>query len=249
MTHLFHTLRPALNVCTVAALLCAAITAATAQTSPSDASAQNQSPVTVGAALARLHPENSFSVGAAAQLTASRQTDSPLGQLLTTSVAPSAEVFATFRQTYKPALGYSVNFGYSRTTDRYSYSPRGGTSGYNSQTNLQVNMFEVSLSYIARQHLAKHLSMFEEVGAGTLAFASINTGDDLPARSNRFLPAGIGGIGVDYHLSRGFGLRAQFRGLLVHHPYPDYSDSPKLQTVVSGPALSLTYAFGKHPVN
>ena len=239
MTQLLLILRPALKVCAVAVLTFAACAAAIAQ---------SQTPVTIGSAMARLHPENSVSVGAAAQLTAPRQTDS-LGQLLTTSVAPSAEVFATFRQSYRPLLGYSVNFGYSRTTDRSSYSPRGGTSGYNSQTNLQVHMFEISLSYIARQRFAKRLSLFEELGAGTVVFATINTGEDLPARSNTFLPAGIGGIGFDYRLPRGFGLRTQFRGLLVHHPYPDYSDSPKLQTVISEPALSLTYTFGKHPAN
>lgn len=198
--------------------------------------------------MARLHPENSISFGATAQLTAPRMTDSPR-QLLTTSVAPSAEVFATFRQSFRPALGYSVNFGYSRTTDRYSYSPRAGTSGYTAQTNLAVHMFEVSLSYIPQQHLQKNLSLFEELGAGTVAFATINTGQDLPGRSNTFLPAAIGGIGFDYRLPRGFGLRTQYRGLLVHHPYPDYDNSPKLKTVISAPALSLTYTFGKHPAN
>ncbi|QHN02945.1 hypothetical protein FTO74_05845 [Granulicella sp. WH15] len=196
----------------------------------------------------KYHVETSVSVGSMAQLSADRVSDTKT-DLMTQSLSPSAGVFATFRQSFKPWLGYSVNFGYTHSTYRYTdtvLAPTNST-GTTSNTLIPAHMYEVSVSYIAQKHLTNRLTAFGEAGGGTVAFAANNIGGYLPRRSNTFLPEVIAGFGVDYRLPHGLGLRAQYRGLFIRYPYPDYDLSIRLKTIVSEPTLSLTYTFGRHP--
>lgn len=189
--------------------------------------------------------ETSISVGSMAQLSTARiqATDT---SLTTESLAPSAGIFATFRQTFKPWLGYSVNLGYTHPTYRYTVSAPASSTGITSMTLTPAHMYEISVSYIAQKHLTSRLGAFGEVGGGTLVFAANNTGGNLPNKSNVFRPEAIAGFGIDYRLTAGLGLRAQYRGLFVRYPYPDDVFATRLNTFISEPTLSLTYTFGRH---
>ncbi len=202
--------------------------------------------------IATSHPrvETSVSVGAMGQLTATRISQSS-SNFITQSLSPSAEVFATFQQSFKPWLGYSANFGYTRTTYRYTAAPAlfGSVIG---STYIPNNVYETSVSYIARKHLTNRLTAFGEAGGGAISFAAItrsvhSTGgtEFNVQRSNTFRPIGIAGFGMDYQLMHGFGLRAEYRGLFAS--YPDYaSGQPGLATLNSEPTVSITCAFGDH---
>ena len=190
-------------------------------------------------------PETSVSLGANAQLTASRINISNTN-LLTESLNPSAGVFGTFRQTFRPWLGYSVNLGYSQSTYRYTNSAPVSMQAYTTRTLVPAHRYEISVSYTAQKRFTKRFSLFGEAGAGTIAFAAINNGLGLPTRANAFKPAGIFGGGADYRLSHGFGMRAQYRGLLLSFPYPNDGVGTKLRTIINEPTLSLTYTFGSH---
>ena len=194
----------------------------------------------------RPHVETSVSVGSMAQLTASRINDTT-SSLTTQSLTPSAGVFATFQQRFKPWLGYSVNLGYTRSTYRYSIAAPAGFTGVTSRTSIPSHMYEISVSYIAQKHLTNRFTMFGEAGAGTMAFAARNRVGSIPARgSNAFRPEGIAGFGIDYSLTHGLGLRAEYRGLFLKYPYPGDDLDTKMKTLISEPTLSLTYTFGKH---
>jgi hypothetical protein len=195
----------------------------------------------------RHHVETSVSVGAVAQLAATRISDTP-AYLRTESMAPSAGVFATLRQSFKPWLGYSVNFGYGRPVDRYTVSDKKVTANAYAvfETNVPTSMYETSASYIAQRHMTNRLTAFGEAGAGVIGFAPLHHAGDLQAKSNNFVAEGIAGFGFDYRLAHGLGMRAQYRGLFIKYPYPDYSDSVRLRTIVSEPTLSVTYTFGQH---
>lgn len=205
-----------------------------------------------GPQVATSHPrvETYVSVGAMGQLTATRVSQSS-SNFVTQSLSPSAEVFATFQQSFKPWLGYSANFGYTRTTYRYTAAPAlfGSVIG---STYIPNNVYETSVSYVARQHLTNRLTAFGEAGGGAISFAAItrsvhSTGGTQFSveRSNTFRPVGIAGFGMDYQLMHGFGLRAEYRGLFSS--YPDYaSGQPGLTTLNSEPTMSITYAFGQH---
>lgn len=191
------------------------------------------------------HVETSVSVGAMAQLTPSHINDTKVN-LSTQSLTPSAGVFGTFRQSFKPWLGYSVNFGYTYPTFRYTLSAPAGSSATTVRQSVQTHMYEISISYIAQKHLTSRFSLFGEAGGGTVAFAANNTGGGyLPNRSNAFRAAGITGFGANYYLAHGFGLRAQYRGIFIRYPYPNDDLTPKVRTFISEPTLSLTYNFGR----
>lgn len=168
-------------------------------------------------------------------------------------MSPSAGVFATFQQSFKPWLGYSVNLGYTRATYRYTVSAPTTAIGITGESYVPNNVYETSVSYISRKHLTDRISLFGEAGAGAISFAAITRSTrSYPAgfylnveRSDTYRPVGIGGFGIDYRLAHGLGLRAEYRSLVLK--YPDYaSGSARLTTVNSEPAMSITYSFGKH---
>ncbi len=206
----------------------------------------SSSPSGQNAAKAKNYVETSVSVGSMAQLTATRIQDTTTS-LTTESFAPSAGVFATFRQSFKPWLGFSVNLGYTHPTYRYTVSAPAASAGENIKCVSDG-------AYVRGQrflHRAKSISLnnspyLVKPAAGTIAFAAKNNGGYLPNRSNAFRPEGIAGFGVDYRLTHGLGLRAQYRGLFIRYPYPDDDLSPRLKTIISEPTLSLTYTFGQH---
>jgi opacity protein-like surface antigen len=195
--------------------------------------------------------ETTISLGATGQLTATRIHDTST-QFVTESLSPSAGLFATFRQSFKPWLGYSVNFGYTRATYRYTSGAPVPFTGITGENFIPNDVYETSISYIAQKHLTGRIALFGEAGAGAMSFASINRdirstpgATALTYRSNNFRPEGIAGVGLDYRLAHGLSLRAEYRGLFIK--YPDYgSGVTRLATVTSEPVLSVTYNFGKH---
>jgi hypothetical protein len=189
-------------------------------------------------------PETSISLGAIGQLTSARINETS-GGLVTESFSPSSGAAFTFRQSFKPWLGYSVNVGFSRATYRYVVAPSATFTGKTYEMLVPTNMFETSVSYIAQKHVTNRVTGFGEAGGGSIGFAATNGAGDFQRRSNAFLPAGIAGFGFDYRLAHGLGVRAEYRGLFVKYPFPDYSNSLRLNTFISEPSLSITYNFDK----
>lgn len=195
--------------------------------------------------------ETSVSVGAMGQLTATRINDTS-SLFDTQSLSPSAGVFATFQQSFRPWLGYAVNFGYTRATYRYTLAAPASSTSMTGESYIPNNIYETSISYIARKHLTDRMTAFGEAGGGAISFAAINRnihsspGFHLSIyRANTYLPVGIAGFGIDYRLAHGLALRAEYRSLFV--TYPNYgSESVRPTTVSSEPILSVTYSFGKY---
>jgi hypothetical protein len=175
------------------------------------------------------------------------------------SLDPSPAVLGTFRQSFRPWLGYSINMGYSRTTQHNvstAISYQQGSVAL-ARFDIPANMYELSASYVAQKHVTPKLTGFADVGAGMVSFLPIHRGADAAnyvPNNNRalvppvtFRPAGVGGFGVDYHLTRHLGLRAEYRALV--YKYADYGiNLPKAVTVSSEPTVSLTWNLGKESV-
>jgi hypothetical protein len=194
-------------------------------------------------------PDTSISLGVSSQLTIDR-TENIFGFTMQ-GTAPSAGTLGTFRQTFSPWLGYSVNLGYARVSEHY-LSP--DVYNYNSnQFNVDSNMYESTISYVAHTRVNKRFSLFGDIGPGLLTFLPVHRGADainyVPGNfaslipSVQFRPAGLAGTGFDLHLSRRFDLRAEYRGLLYKNPDFQTGDAPysKLLTLTSEPTISLVY--------
>lgn len=200
-------------------------------------------------------PETSISLGAFGSLTPTHLNTNNFGTGYQ-RISNSPGVLGTFRQTFRPWLGYSVNMGYTRATERAegtSYFPgipglTNSTGGTNF-TSIPSNTYEVSISHIAHTNLTRRVTLFTEVGAGVLVFLPTHGGADSsssyftnihPPLDTR--PAGIFGGGLEYHLTSQLGLRGEYRGQLYR--MPDYGYFGKTLTFTSQPTVSLTYTFG-----
>ena len=196
-----------------------------------------------------LHPETSVSLGAFAQLTATRIVDAPYN-FTTASMSPSAGVLGTVRQSFSPWLGYSLNMGYTRATERATDNASLGPLYAVNNLSIPANIYELSLSYLAEKHVTPRLSGFVYVGAGMLAFLPEHR--EAPATNLlyygvfsppvNFRPLGVGGVGFDYLFTHHLSLRVEYRGQL--YKFADYGNAlPRYLTVTSEPTVSLVYNF------
>ena len=198
-----------------------------------------------------LHPQTSVSLGTFAQLTPTRVHGASQYILQTNGIAPTAGVFGTFRQQFRPWLGYSVNMGYTRVNERYTY---GAAAPWGYDLRLPNNMYELSLSYTASKQLSPRMSGFLELGGGTVVFLPVIPASRQPYPGStpqnalyyapvNFRPEGVAGFGIHLHLADSFGLRLQYRGLIYKDP--DFGRNlQKATTITSEPTVSLTYSFG-----
>jgi hypothetical protein len=205
--------------------------------------------VTPRTATTKHHVETTVSLGAFASLTPTRLQNGSHGELATESASPAAGALGTFRQSFTPWLGYSVNMGFTRTTLHYTNGASYGSAGTAANYYTPADQYELSLSYVAQKHITPRLTGFFDLGAGMQSFLPENRGAkplgtplyETPPVT--FRPLGVGGLGVDYHFSPALALRAEYRGLLSK--YPDFAGvGPRLISVSSQPTVSVTYTFG-----
>lgn len=198
--------------------------------------------------------ETTLSLGGAPQLTATRIENGTSGGFLTQSLHPSANLVATFRQSFRPLLGYSINVGYTRAAEHNTNNAGAELPGTRSNFYVPNNVWELSFSHVAQMHITHRLTGFTDEGAGFMAFQPAKRGSTttipIPGGccavvGTNFRPLIVFGAGADYHFNPQWALRAEYRGLL--YKYPDYGQGlPKLITITSEPTVSLTYTFGKH---
>jgi opacity protein-like surface antigen len=201
------------------------------------------------------HTDTSLSLGAFSELTIDRFQEFRTGVVIQ-STAPSSGTLGTFRQTFSPWLGYSVNLGYARVAEHYLDS--NGNYGRPSELTAGTNMYETSLTYIAHARVDKRFSLFGDVGPGLLTFLpysatnnpAIEPPDGFLARdlSVQVRPTAVFGSGIDVLLSRHFTLRAEYRGLVYNNPDFRTGDTlSKRITLTSEPTFSLVYHFQNTP--
>lgn len=213
---------------------------------PLVSSSSQEASVAAAAPLVVKHPlfETTLSLGAAAQLTATRITTSPQ------ALDPSATVLGSVRQSFRPWLGYTANFGYTRTTEQNPQATFYPPSNF----PIPSNVYEVSVAYLAQKRVTPKLTGFADLGGGVLTFLPVHRGPSakefVPGENFSRVPSvlfrqlGVAGVGVDYHFNARLALRAEYRGLL--YKYPDFQGAVGRQiTVSSQPTVSLTYTFGR----
>ena len=125
------------------------------------------------------------------------------------SPTDSLGVVASVRQSLHPWLGYEINYGYTRFTERYSTVPFG----------VQNNLHEASGAYLLQGPTIPILGLqpFGAVGVGGLLFLPTTVGGQKYNQQWR-VPL-LYEVGVNYPLfTSHFGLRLQYRGLVYKTP-------------------------------
>lgn len=202
-----------------------------------------------------------FSLGAFGQLTPARTPTAisyDAGSLAIQTIqgtSSSAGILGAIRQSFRPWLGYSVNFGYSRFSEEYSqgtyfvpdpnlFPTENPTSSF-SRGSIGTSMYELTGSYLTHGLRVGHVDWFSQFGGGVLSFLPTKNPSVL---SVQFRPAMVFGAGMNYKLSKQWALRAEYRGLFYKNP--DFRGANgevpavKLYTITSEPTISIVYRFG-----
>ena len=209
------------------------------------------------------NPVTDVSIGIDGQLTYTRtpttNVSSSFGATTTEQTqgtSPSAGVFGTFHQQFKPLLGYNVNFGYTRFSEDYSHGQQyvpSATSTFAAsssftQGTIPTNMYDLTIAYVFNGPRTKRFNTFGQFGGGGLFFLPEQ---NTVGAKNQTRPAMVFGVGMNYKLTSHLDLRAEYRGLF--YKSPDFNLPPydgfnfpmtRLFTVTSTPAVSLVYRFG-----
>lgn len=145
----------------------------------------------------------------------------------TETYSPGA--LASFRQSFRPWLGYEVNYGYHLSSDVYS--------GF----HVQHDVHEATAAYLIQLHKFYGLEPFALAGGGAMIFVPISS-----PLSHQERPVGLYGLGVNYMPGghQHFGLRFQYRGLVYRTPnFNQASLSSRSYRNTSEPAIGVFYRW------
>jgi opacity protein-like surface antigen len=145
-------------------------------------------------------------------------TGNTSGNGVTDSPTNSLGVLVNLRQSFHPWLGYEVNYGYTRFSERFNTIPY----------PVQDNMHEVSVAYLVHGPSLPILGLqpFAAAGVGGVIFLPTTVGGqryDQQWRTPFLYELGVNWPLLTSHL----GLRLQYRGLI--YKTPDYG-SPLVTT-------------------
>jgi hypothetical protein len=145
-----------------------------------------------------------------------QSTQATSGNGIHDSPTESMGGLATLRQSFKPWLGYELNYSYTRFSERYSDFPFA----------VQDNVHEATGAYLVQGPKLLVFQPFATVGGGWMIYLPTNTGGQH--FNQQFQLALLYELGVNYPLvTDHFGLRLQYRGLV--HKTPSFNQ-PNLVT-------------------
>ena len=118
-------------------------------------------------------------------------------------------MLGTFHQSFKPWLGYNVNFGYTRLSENYSHGeafvPASGSSAAPSSSFARIDWckcYELTISSVFEGPKSRRFSTFGQFGGGGLFFVhrKANLVNDMPIHEQT-RPAMLFGVGMNYKLT------------------------------------------------
>jgi hypothetical protein len=161
------------------------------------------------------------------------------GNFIREDTTESGGALVSFRQPYRPWLGYEANLGYTRFSEAYNKGI----------VKLADNVTDISFAYLLQSPTVYGVQPFLTLGGGIIVFSPMGTITDLnavtpPRLSSQLLPEFVYGVGLNYPILSRFGARVQLRGL--KYKTPDFGqeslDSHRLRTTLE-PTFSVYYRF------
>lgn len=166
-------------------------------------------------------------------------TNASNGNFIREDTTESGGALVSFRQPYRPWVGYEANLGYTRFSEAYNKGI----------VKLANNVTDFSFSYLLQSPTVYGVQPFATLGVGIIVFSPMGTITDLnavtpPHFSSQLLPEFVYGVGLNYPISSRIGARVQLRGL--KYKTPDYGqeslDTHTLRTTLE-PTFSVYYRF------
>jgi len=167
-------------------------------------------------------------------------TNASNGNFIREDTTESGGGLVSFRQPYRPWLGYEANFGYTKFYEAYNKGV----------VKVENNVTDVSFSYLLQSPVIYGFQPFLTLGGGVIVFSPIsgtltNINQPTPTKlPSQLLPEFTYGLGINYPLFARFGVRGGLRGL--KYKTPDFHqlslDTHTLRTTLE-PTLSVYYRF------
>jgi hypothetical protein len=167
-------------------------------------------------------------------------TNASNGNSIREDTTESGGFLGSFRQPYRPWLGYEANLGYTKFYEAYNKGV----------AKVESNVTDVSFSYLLQSPVIYGVQPYLTLGGGVIVFAPIsgtltNVNGTLPSKlPSQLLPEFTYGLGLSLPLFKRLGVRGGLRGL--KYKTPDFHqvllDTHTLRTTLE-PTLSVYYRF------
>lgn len=150
-------------------------------------------------------------------------------------VSPSRSVggLVSLRQSFKPWLGYEVNYSYTRFSDAYSDMP----------FSVQNNLHEATGAYLLQLPKLLVFQPFAAAGGGMLLFLPTEVGGQH--KNMQYRPAFLYEVGLNYPLiTDHFGARVEYRGFFYKTPdFNEANTTTNTMRQTAEPAVGLYARF------
>ena len=167
-------------------------------------------------------------------------TNASNGGSIREDTTSSGGALVSFRQSYRPWLGYEANFGYTKFYESYNKNV----------VKVENNVTDVTLSYLLHAPTYYCFAPFFSLGGFVIIFKTIagtitNINNALPTNlATQLLPEFSYTVGLNYPVFGRFGVRGQLRGLTYKTPdfHQSLLDTHTLRSTME-PTLSVYYRF------
>jgi Outer membrane protein beta-barrel domain len=166
-------------------------------------------------------------------------TNASNGNFIREDTTSSGGGLVSFRQPYRPWLGYEANVGFTKFYEAYNKGV----------VKVQSNVTDVTFAYLLQSPTYYGFQPFLTLGGGVIVFSpiagTITSSNTTPTKlPSQLLPEFTYGVGLNYPIFSRFGLRGQLRGLKYKTPdfHQDTLNTHTLRSTLE-PTLSVYYRF------
>ncbi len=162
------------------------------------------------------------------------------GNFLREDTTESGGFLGSFRQPWRPWMGYEANIGYTKFYEAYNKGV----------VKVEDNVTDVSFSYLLQSPLVYGFQPYFTIGGGIIVFSPVSgtltdlTGTLPKSLPSQLLPEFTYSLGINYPIFSRLGVSGGLRGLKYKTPsfHQDSLDTHTLRNTLE-PNLSVYYRF------
>ena len=166
-------------------------------------------------------------------------TNASNGNFIREDTTESGGGLVSFRQPYKPWLGYEANLGFTKFYEAYNKGV----------VKTESNVTDLTVAYLLQSPTVYGFQAFFSLGGGIIYFSPIagtltTINSPVTHLSGQLLPEFTYSLGLNYPLFKRIGVRGQLRGLRYKTPdFHQFALDTKTLRSTYEPTLSVYYRF------
>jgi hypothetical protein len=166
-------------------------------------------------------------------------TNASNGNFIREDTTESGGGLVSFRQPYRPWLGYEANVGFTKFYEAYNKGV----------VKTESNVTDLTVAYLLQSPTVYGFQPFFSIGGGIIYFSPIagtltTINSPVTHLSGQLLPEFTYSLGLNYPLFKRIGVRGQLRGLKYKTPdFHQFALDTKTLRSTYEPTLSVYYRF------